>query len=208
MRTSRKTETSLCVPWLAKAFDNVYSQFGEDGLIAAVFDRIGTTNRHCFEVGAYDGTACSNARALTDQGWAACLIEKDDERYAKLEAMYADNGSVPTVHGCVFPWTIDDILDTAGCPVDMDLGVIDIDEQDFWVWAGMQRHIPRVMLVEFAAYKPRWQIPMIRSDEGEPDIRVQAGLGHILALGVAKGYVALAQTVCNVLFVRKELVHG
>jgi len=208
MRMSKRTETTLCVPWLAQASNNVYSQFGEDGLIAAVLDRIGATNQQCFEVGAYDGTVCSNARALIEQEWLACLIEKDDENYAKLSALYADNPKVSTVHSCVFPWTIDDILNDAGCVPDMDLGVIDIDEQDFWVWAGMQRYVPRVMLVEYAAYKPRWQIPMIRSDEGEADIRVQAGLGHILALGVAKGYVALAQTPCNVLFARKELVYG
>lgn len=205
---SKRIETTICVPWLVKASGNTYSQFGEDGLVAAVFEKIGTTNKQCFEVGASDGTTCSNARALIEQGWSACMIEKDNERYAKLEAMYADNASVSTVHGCIFPWTIDDILDGCGFAADMDLGVIDIDEQDFWVWAGMQRHVPRVMLVEYAAYKPRWQIPLIRSDEGEPDIRVQAGLGHILALGVAKGYVALAQTPCNVLFCRKELVYG
>ena len=208
MRTRIRTETTLCVPWLAKASKNVYSQYGEDGLVAAVFEKIGTTNKQCFEVGAYDGSTCSNALALIEQGWSACMIEKDDELHAKLESTYADNDSVSTVHGCVFPWTIDDILDAACCVPGMDFGVIDIDEQDFWVWAGMQRHMPRVMLVEYAARLPRWQIPQLRSDEGEPDILVQAGLGHILALGVAKGYVPLAQTVCNVLFARKELVYG
>ena len=50
---------------------NVHSQFGEDGLLAVLFERIGTENRWCFECGASDGLIYSNTKVLRDDGWSA-----------------------------------------------------------------------------------------------------------------------------------------
>lgn len=176
---------------------NDYSQFGEDGLIEAVLERIGETNRWCFEVGAADGLFMSNTKRLRDAGWSAVLIEGDRSQADKCEA-YASH-RVQVVNEQIGRGSLDKILAGSGAPIRLDLGVIDIDGQDYWAWEGLKMFRPRVMLVEFGYWNPPDRIP--QPNEG-PD--AQAGLQAIIDLGVSKGYVAVARTLCNVLFVDRE----
>ncbi|MBX3435840.1 MAG: hypothetical protein KF847_21185, partial [Pirellulales bacterium] len=54
---------------LARSERQVYSQNGEDGVIRALLDAIGETNRFCVEFGVGDGTECCT-RVLVEQGWS------------------------------------------------------------------------------------------------------------------------------------------
>ncbi len=88
MQKSQSINATAALPWLHGKALNVYTQFGEDGLIDAVFDRIGTTNRECFEVGASDGRWYSNTLRLREDGWGAVLMEKDSQQWRKLYDTY------------------------------------------------------------------------------------------------------------------------
>jgi hypothetical protein len=177
---------------------NVTSQCGEDGLIAAVFARIGTRNRWCFEVGAADGLRTSNTWALRMDGWRSVLIEADPVEFARLRnnTSYnlAEAGTV-AVHARVTPNgpdSLDSILTSVGAPADLDFGIIDIDGQDLHVWAGLEQFRPRVMLVE---YNPSGDGIQGGTTEW------QAGYDAIADLGRQKGYLCLATTGHNALFV-------
>lgn len=194
---SERFETFV-LPELAAARSDVYSQFGEDGLIEATLARVGTENRWCFECGASDGVQYSNTKRLWDDGWNAVLVESDPTLFGKLRTF--ESASVRTVHRTVGgACGLDDLLAEAGAPRDLDLGVLDIDGQDYWVWSDMVRYAPRVMLVEFSPYYDERALPP-RGGEG------QAGLIPILALGAEKGYRHVATTAVNVLFVKADLL--
>lgn len=169
-------------------------------MIGALLGHLGTTNRWCFEVGAADGVWYSNTKYFRDQGWSAVLIESDDEKFAKL----AEHGSprVRCIRQKIEGNDLDILLARAGAPRDMDLGVIDIDGQDWWVWKGMAMYRPRVMLAEYAAGKMDAPIPPEGAAPG------QAGLKQIVELGESKGYVAVARTECNVLFCCRTAANG
>jgi hypothetical protein len=186
----------------------VHSQYGEDGLIEAIFERIGTTNRWCFEVGACDGQTLSNVANLVDQGWHAVLVEQDAQAQAKCAKRYVARMDVRCVCGYVFPWSFCGLLTSAGCPDEPDLGVIDIDEQDFWLWAGMQTIRPRVMVVEFGLDRPVDQVPPLSDQEREPLPVIQAGKNMIHYLGVSKGYAPLAVTECNIVWCRSDCLEN
>ena len=101
----------------------------------------------------------------------------------------------------------DTVLEAVHAPFDLDLGVIDIDGQDWWVWHDMTAYAPRVMLVECTYRRPLDRVP----DRDEPDRDKggqvhQAGRDAIIELGEAKGYRAVAATPCNVLFVREDVI--
>lgn len=183
------------VPWLKDRAGNVYTQFGEDGLIASVFQRIGETNRQCFEIGAADGLFFSNTLRLREQGWRACLIESDETLFNKLVRAYGNDATC-------FHSTCSDLnqpLYAAGFDQTCDFGVIDIDGQDFYLWEDLTEYQPRVMLVEIST-RGTMEPPPERGGVG------QAGLDAIKALGESKGYTLVAETYCNALFVdSKEL---
>lgn len=199
-------------PHLNGRAGNEYSQFGEDGLIEAVFEIVGRANRWCFEVGAADGEFYSNTKRLRDGGWSAVLIESDE---AKVETLRAyTSPSVRTIRATVSAATpIDDILTQCKAPRDLDLGIIDIDGQDYWVWSDMRLYEPRVMLVEYAPEPSLGRQPKRNDGDGMVIIyrprrggRGQASLKGIRELGEAKGYTLVATTAVNALFVKVELL--
>lgn len=192
-------DLTILVPsaaWLEGQQRNDTSQFGEDGLIQAVLAHIGETNRWCFEVGAADGLFYSNTKRLRDLGWNAVLIEADGQLAEECRKFESDR--VQVVHERI-SGNLDAILARCNSPTNPDLGVIDIDGQDYWAWKAMAFR-PRVMLVEYGYWNPPDKIP--GPDEGT---KGQAGIGAIIDLGTSKGYLALASTYCNVLFVDKEV---
>ena len=175
---------------------NAYTQFGEDGLINAVLEKIGTVTQFCFEVGAADGMFYSNTLRLREQGWGAVLIEAESQQFASL-ARYASD-EVHCIHEEVR--SLDETLSRCDAPNEVDLGIIDIDGQDYWLWHDMQKYRPRVMLVEF-----HWRDGEDFIPPRDPEDRRQAGRNALLSLGQSKGYVAVAQTHVNLLFVQEQL---
>lgn len=184
--------------WLKGRERQVTSQWGEDGLIEAVFERIGTTNRWCFECGASDGLLYSNTKVLRDAGWNSVLIEEDAKLFISLYQL-ADWRTF-CICEKVTPDNIDALLMEKNVPTDLDLGVLDIDGLEYWVWDGMKRHKPRVMLVEFAGWNPDDHI-CSKDDCGTSD---QSGRQTIFELGVRKGYRPVSVSGYNLLFVRED----
>lgn len=173
---------------------NDFTQFGEDGLIEAVLSRIGEKNQWCFEVGAADGVFYSNTLRLRNLGWQAVLIEADDENYRKLE-LFARPHEIP-IHEKIDHRSLDRILTNCLCPSQPDLGVIDIDSQDYWVWKCLDWFSPRVILIEFCPNAGRFVPPL-------------GGLGQatfepIKDLAIEKGYLPLAKTTVNLLAVKAD----
>jgi hypothetical protein len=185
-------------PW-TEIMRNVYSQFGEDGILEEIFRRIGTTNKQCFEVGAADGKWFSNSRRLIDEGWSAALIEADERNWPELDKL-DDPPRVNVVHGRVEatgPQSLDAILDMCKFDERPDLGVIDIDGQEYYVWNGLLKYRPRVIVVE---YDPDAKAEFI------PDLggAGQASFAAICSVSVSKGYFNAAVTQTNAIFVHNS----
>jgi len=178
-----------------------YSQFGEEGLIAACLERYGEGPRTCVEIGAGDGEYLSNTAALRLKGWRTLLIECQEQfrkplaalRSAKTELVFE---AVPTGH------RVDWLIDNAGYPT-VTFCSLDIDGQEFWVWATMTTR-PALMLVEFLPGRDEFYVPPFNPEPGRGGPR-QATLPAILDLGKAKDYIPLCRTNVNVLFVAREV---
>lgn len=189
----------------------VYSQFGEDGIIRRILDLIGRENRHCVEFGGYDGITMSNtARLLREEGWHGGFIEADPELCNKLLDNYRDQPAVRAVQAFVTPDNIETLLDELGAPPDMDLLCIDIDGNDYWVWQAMQRYRPRVVVVEFnGAYPPprKWVMSYNPSHAWQGNDYYGASPQSLTDLARAKGYelVCCEEQGANLFFVRADL---
>lgn len=203
----REPNYTAHVPWLEGKGRNDYSQFGEDGLIESCIDYLGgeglsrPNERFCFEVGAGDGRTLSNTLRLRERGWSAVLIESSDLHYQELE-QFADD-KVKTIHALATPDNFNQLLSVL--PHDCDVGSIDIDGQDYWLFKSMAIR-PRVMVVEYNPYVPVNHIPGMgepnnATDKDGTGIFNQATLEPIVELGKSKGYQFVAQTYCNVVFV-------
>ncbi len=184
-------------PFLLGALRNVHSQFGEDGILATLLDRFGARNRWTFEVGAADGETISCSAALREKGWNTVLIEADAEEYAALERIASDN--VHCFHEEVGPDSLNRILAMAGAPKDLDVGILDVDGQEYYLWRGLTDFRPRIMVVEFAY--PAFASGVL-PELGGPG---QASLDVIFDLAVEMGYDPICKTVCNLFCVDRAI---
>lgn len=178
---------------------NVYSQYGEDGIIEAIFERVGTNNKWCLEVGAADGMLFSNTRHLVEKGWNTILIESEKLAYERLVENCKDYPNTITVFGKLgVDFTLDEILEKYNAPKDIDLMSIDIDGQDYHVVNAMMKYEPRVLIVEYAPLAETEFIPLL-GGEG------QAGRAAITRLGCSKGYRSQIDTKVNLIMMHHVL---
>jgi hypothetical protein len=192
---------------------NAYSQFGEDGLIEAIFNRIGVANKWCVECGAGDGLFFSNTRRLIEQGWNSIQIEGDDKQYEQLARRYIPvdtwkqpdgykhAGVVYAVHECAT--NFEKIFERFEfLPRDFDLLVVDVDGQDYHLVNSLVRYHPRVLIVEYDPAAERMYIP----EQGAPFLD-QAGAQAMHFVVQARGYDVVCHTKVNLVCVRQDLSH-
>ena len=175
--------------WLRQHARNVTSQHGQDGVIAKIFEVIGTTNKCCCEFGAWDGKYLSNTYSLIqEQGWTGYLIEGSTERHADI---LKNHHHSPNVHA-IREWvdfegenTIEKILTRAGAPKDIDLMVIDVDGVDYHIWESLETIRPRVVAIEYNPIVPN-EVVFIQ----DRDWAITQGnsLAALIELGRKKGY--------------------
>jgi hypothetical protein len=182
---------------------NQTSECGEDGILAHIFEKIGDGNRFCVDVGANDGVAFSNTRSLLTRGWGGVLVEKDPLAFSALKALYHGVRKVKTVQEEVTSLgkaSLDAILSRTGGPYDPDLLCIDIEGNDYHVWASTRRR-PRVVVVDFNPTVPN-DVLFVQQDDIE--VHEGASLRALIELGNALGYELAAVTTWNAVFVRQD----
>jgi len=182
---------------------NVTSQFGEDGMIAKIFDLIGVKNRWCVEFGAWDGKYLSNTWDLiNNKGWSAVLAEGDRERATRLAETHRDSSSRVFVENAYVSWegesSLDAILSHAPIPTDFDLLSIDIDGNDWHVWNALTQYRPRIVVGEF---NPTASNQLYFVQDADASLNQGASLLAMVDLAKSKGYELAACSLTNAMFV-------
>jgi hypothetical protein len=177
---------------LASHERSVFSQSGEDGVLEKIFEVIEPTNRYAVEFGAGDGVKNSNVRYLVvEKGWRGLLIEGDGERAEVLAENYAEYPEVRTLEAWVFPGNIELLFEENGVPLDLDLLVIDIDSNDYYVWRAIRDYRPKVVVIEVNPLFPppeRMVIEFHPMNYWDRTDYFGASLQSLYELGRKKGY--------------------
>ena len=198
--------------WLWDRRENIYSQEGEDGVIAAALAMLPHRSRLVVEFGAHDGLTNSNSRRLImDDDYRALLIEADPARYAALSALYHRNEYANTrgVVTCNYTVGTDaatglDAIMAGMYPGEQpDLVVIDIDGLDYQAWEAMQTTRPALVMVEYN------QTMCDALDLAQPtdplSPRIGSSLAAMVRLGKEKGYELISCLPWNALFCHADM---
>jgi SAM-dependent methyltransferase len=187
----------------------VFSQNGEDGVLAEIMRRVGATNREFVEFGVESG-AEGNCVFLADVlGWSGAFLEADPALSARLSAKYRWTNRVRTLNAKVEPDNVERLLRRLAVPDEPDVLSIDVDGADYWIWAAMDSIRPRVLIIECnTALDPERRI--VQPDD--PGITWQgtdyygASVGALAAHGASKGYelVYVDLAGVNAFFVRAD----
>jgi len=180
---------------------NIYSQFGEDGIIEHIFGILGTSSKVCVEFGAWDGFYLSNTANLWTKGWKGILIEADKAKYKELvqNVKQYDCCCINAFVGYEGPNTLENILKQNGVSGDIDLLSIDIDGDDYYILENLGELKPRLIVCEFNPTIPP-SIDLI------PEKRNYFGCSasSLVRLAEKKGYRLIGTSDANCFFVRTE----
>jgi hypothetical protein len=159
---SAQEQTNATPVDLGAAAGSVFSQFGEDGIIQKIFEIIEPGPKYAVEFGAHDGITNSNMRNLVvNYGWSSFQIEGDPGRAKALAKNYADYPNVTTQQGWVWPGNIEILFEDAGVPKDLDVLVIDIDSNDYYVWRAIHDFRPKLVIIEANGQFPPPQLMVV-----------------------------------------------
>jgi hypothetical protein len=185
----------------------VTSQNGEDGIIHEIFRRIGPQSRYFVEFGVQSGAQCNCARLVGEEGWRGLFIEADAADFELLKRRHLEAPAVRCVRAEVSSQNIEALLADSGVPQVFDLLSIDVDGNDYWIWAAVQRWHPRVVVIEYnGSYPPprRWVMRENPAHRWNGTNYYGASLTSLAALGRGKGYtlVGTDSKGVNAFFVR------
>jgi hypothetical protein len=191
----------------------VFSQNGEDGVLAEILRRIGVAGGGFVEFGVHDGTEGNTVFLAQVLGWAGVYLEADAAAFAALERRWAASARVRTVHAAVEPDTVQALFAGAGVPEEPDVVSIDVDGNDYWIWRALTRYRPRIVVIEYnGALDPasRRVMPYSRDFAWDHTSAYGASLGALEDLGAEKGYRLVHTELAgvNAFFVRDDLAAG
>lgn len=187
---------------------NVYSQFGEDGIIEEILNRIARVapvDHWCVEFGAWDGIYLSNTcNLIRNKGYKAVLIEGNPAKYRDLCRNLPSPDIIKICQFVTFEGdaALDAILKQSPIPGDFDFLSIDIDGCDYFIFESLTEYRPKLVCVEFNSTIPN------EVDYVQPkDFSVMRGSSPkaLVRLAVRKGYALVAATECNLFFAREDL---
>lgn len=185
---------------------NVYSQNGEDGVIAKMLQTLGIANGWVCEFGAWDGKHLSNTFSLVEKGFKAVYIEANPTSFLDLQKTSKLFPNIVPILAYVSPNvdskdSLDHLLERTDIPFDFAVLSIDIDSFDYQVWKAFTMYRPRIVIIEInSSIDPNHQ-DWIHGDSMEG-----TGFYPMLQLGKNKNYKFLTHTG-NMIFVRDEDSH-
>jgi hypothetical protein len=191
----------------------VFSQYGEDGIIQEIFNRIGTTNKYFIEFGVENGLE-SNSMNLLYKDWKGLWIDGNPEYCAQIKRRFSDfigKDKLTISNSFITAENIQGLFQSAGSPTEPDLLSIDIDYNDYYVWQAIKDYNPRVVIIEYnSTFRPDTHFVVTYHADRTSDGTSYFGASLLTyeKLAETKGYclVGCSFSGANAFFVRKDLV--
>ncbi len=206
------------IPSLREVEFKVFSQWGEDGIIQYLINKVPIEHNTFIEFGVEDYTESNTRMLLMNDNWQGLVIDGSHAhiRYIQRDDIYWRYAQTAQCH-FITRETINDIISSAGMKGDIGLLSIDIDGNDYWVWEALDVVNPRIVICEYNSvfgsdcavtipYDEQFQ----RTKAHYSNLYFGASLPALCILAERKGYEFCGSNSVgtNAFFVRKDLSHS
>jgi len=185
------------------------SQNEEDGLLLALFKRIGIIDRRCVEIGC--GLNGGNSGFLVQEcGWTGLMVDANQSKVDTIKVRFAGHAVTASTHR-ITRENVNGVLQTHGFTGELDFLSLDIDGVDYWVWEALDACSPRVVALEYNwLFGPERAVTIPYDPEfsmGSSTTRSYRGasLAALAKLGRRKGYRLVATERVNAFFLRNDV---
>jgi hypothetical protein len=193
----------------------VFSQFGEDGILQYLTQRVPLSTRYFVEFGVEDYLESNTRFLLINDNWSGLVLDSEP-RF--IESIRQDPWlwRYDLTASCTFVTrdNIDETLRTQVPTPDVGLLSIDLDGNDYWVWQAIVSIRPRIVVCEYNslfgathAVTVPYDASFSRGRAHFSHLYFGASLPALCRLATAKGYdfVGCNSKGTNAFFVRNDV---
>jgi hypothetical protein len=190
----------------------MFSQYGQDGIIAEIFRRIGPGNKRFVEIGT--APLENNTGALLFQGWSGLWLDAalpaDKDLPANLDVLLAD-GRLRCARPFLTRENVCPIIADCGFGSDVDLLSVDVDYNTFHIFEACLNLKPGVLVCEYNGQLPAavdWVAPYVPDAVWDKTFAYGASLKALENRAREGGYslVGCELSGSDAFFVREDLL--
>jgi len=194
----------------------VYSQWGEDGLIQRLIREVKIARKIFVEFGVETYTEANTRFLLVNDNWSGLVLDggESNVRTIRRSDVYWRH-NLKAVQAFITRENINELLRDNGVTGEIGLLSVDIDGNDYWVWEAIDTVTPALVIVEYNSrfgaeravtvpYDPKF----VRQEVHASCAYYGASLAALVALGRRKGYAFVGSNTAgnNAFFVRRDLL--
>lgn len=196
----------------------VYSQWGEDGLIQYLITKVAIEHPVFIEFGVEKYTESNTRFLLINNNWSGLVIDgsEEDIQYIKSDPIYWRH-NLKSECAFIDKENINSLIQKNGISGDIGLLSVDIDGNDYWVWEAINSVSPRIVICEYnslwgptASVTVPYSATFIRSKAHHSNLYYGASITAITKLADSKGYSLVGSTKAgnDIFFVRNDLLQN
>ena len=196
----------------------VFSQWGEDGIIQYLLNKVNVKRKIFVEFGVEDYQESNTRFLLTNNQWSGLVIDGDKENIDNLkrDPIYwaANLKAIPCF---ITKDNIDQLITSNGIEGEIGILSVDIDGNDYWVWQAIKSISPAIIICEYNSHfgsSAEITIPydkdFYRDNNHFSKIYYGASISALNSLANTKGYKLVASNSVgnNIFFVRDDLLEN
>ena len=194
----------------------IFSQWGEDGIIQFLLKNVHISNRTFVEFGVENYQEANTRWLVEGHNWSGLIIEGNKNMVEEIKAdpIYWKY-NLKAVCSFISAENINQLIKSNGFSDQIGLLSIDIDGVDYWVWRAITCIRPSLVVVEYnSLFGPQKSVTV----PYDPNFMRQkahfswsyygASLSALVGLGKTKGYAFVGSNSAgnNAFFVRRDLL--
>jgi hypothetical protein len=203
------------LPSLAAVEFRAFSQFGEDGIVDWLIERLPDIPRNFVEFGVQNYRESNTRLLLQLRNWRGLVLDGAAENIADIRRQDISwRHDLTAVCAFIDKDNINTLLERAKFAGPIGLLSIDVDGNDYWIWHAIGAVSPAVVICEYNAVlgdrhslTVPYRADFDRSAAHHSNLYFGASLPALAGLARRKGYAFAGTTSsgCNAFFVRDDL---
>jgi hypothetical protein len=193
----------------------VFSQWGEDGIIQFLLAHVPIENEVFVEFGVQDYTESNTRFLLMNNLWSGLIMDGSEDYMTGVRN--STLGWRHTLHAkaaWVTAENVNELIASTGIKGDIGILSVDIDGVDYWVWKAIDVVQPRIIIAEYnslfgptAKVTPPYTADFERAKAHYSHVFYGISLAAIEQLGTEKGYTLVGTNSAgnNAFLVRNDL---
>jgi hypothetical protein len=196
----------------------VFSQFGEDGIIQFLIQRVPIENEVFVEFGVGDYRESNTRFLLVHDNWRGLVMDSEDAMHEFLRSTGLSwRHDIHARTAFIDRDNINELIASAGFEGDIGLLSIDLDGNDYWVLEAIDAVAPRIIVAEYnsvfgaeAAVTVPYDPGFVRGQKHWSWLYWGASLAALTRLADEKSYALVGGNRAgnNAFFVRRDVLGG